>query len=199
MATGKPYLGEEFISGIYDRKTRSNQSYNVCRFHVSEKEFEEERKQGFHLRAVKVPFSTCCPARVQPLPHADVLLTDQRAEKLRGQPGEIVELVHQESGPTGEARPVPCLLKMEPPPKADDGKLTICRLGVPRRRMAEEVFLGLHSGYKVVRVAPAGTPDRFKKAYVQAKGNDTTHDNVDRVGRPWDCGARCPVSPVTGT
>jgi len=170
----------ELIFGNRDGVKRRNESYNVCRFHVPEELFEEEKRAGFHARALdEMHALSCCPALGQADPPAETPLTDQRANRFRGRPGEFIELVYPEN-------------------RGSNGRqLTICRLGVSRRRMAEEVAAGLHPRYKVARVGPPSSSDRFGKAYVQGKANKTAQDNVNRVGRPWPCGGMCPVSKVT--
>ncbi len=170
----------EFIFGNRDGGKRRNESYNVCRFHVPETLFEEEKKVGFHARALSEMHAlNCCPALGQADPPVELPLTDKRASPFRGRPGEFIELVYPENQASNERL------------------LTICRLGVPRRRMAQEVAAGLHPRYKAVRVGRQGSPNRYDNAYVQGKANSTSRDNVNRVGRPWPCGGMCPVSRVT--
>jgi len=195
----------EFIFGNRDGKNRANDTYNVCRFHVPRKLFEAEKKAGFHghtLEAMHVP--TCCPARVQPNPKREVALTDKRAANIKQRPGEVIELIYEEFQTLDGRKPTPLPAKKKGKAKkagnslaADERLLTICRLGVPRPRMVEEVSLDLHPAYKVIRVAVAKTPGQPKIPYVQAIGNGTTRDNVNRVGRLWDCGAMCPISQLT--
>jgi len=170
----------EFIFGNRDGQKRANDSYNVCRFHVPEPTFDDETAVGYHNHALReMHVLACCPAHSQLRPGKDEPLTELSAGSLRSRPAEFIELVYEEAN------------------GAHGRQYTICRLGVPRRRMAEEVYKGLHPGYKANRVKPKGQPDRYGKAYVQAKGDATTDNNVNRVGRPWGCGGTCPVSRVT--
>jgi len=170
----------EFIFGNLDSSTKTNDTYNVCRFHVPETTLDEETAAGYHthaLREMHVP--ACCPAHSQLRPATDEPLTNLPVARLRTEPAEFIELVYEEND--GEVK----------------RHYTICRLGVPRRRMAEEVHKGLHPGYKANRVKPMGQNDRYGDAYVQAKGDMTPDNNVNRVGRPWGCGGTCRVSRVT--
>jgi len=170
----------EFICGKRDGDGGANESYNVCRFHVPEQVLKEEIAAGHHIHAVReMHVLSCCPAHGQPGAARDEPLTKVAAGSLESQPSECVEMVFAESHVGGERN------------------YTICRLGVPRRRMVEEVYKGLHPGYTAYYVSKQpGHPDPFRVAHIQARGDSKTGNNVNRAGRPWHCGSTCQIPRV---
>lgn len=171
----------EFIRGNREGANRANETYHVCRFHVPEKVFEEEIAAGHHTHAVReMRVLSCCPAHGEPGPAKDESLANVPAGSFANDPSESVELVFEEGGSDGTPL------------------YTICRLGVPRRRMVEEVCRGLHPGYTPYYVnKQPGHPDPYGVAHVQAKGDTKTANNVNRAGRPWHCGSNCQVPRVS--
>lgn len=131
-----PVPGKEFIRGNRDGTRRRNESYTVCRLQVPVQQFAEEVRLGKHHHSV-----TCtgrCPALDEKyLEHAGKAATLARwqAADLGDEPRQTLTVVH-------------------PDPQGNGETVTICRLGVPRATLVEEIKTDprLHQHYGTVRV-----------------------------------------------
>ena len=68
---------------------------------------------------------------------------------------------------------------------------TVCRVGVPRDRVVEEIREGLHPKYQLVHVR--GIP------YPRNKGNTKAIDNVNAPNGPWQCPAHAATLTAEGS
>lgn len=143
--------------------------YNVCRVRVPQDRLDDELDGGLHPNARFRARDEVegCPARSQPHQSPEVPLEMVLATGIDSDPREVVELIEREPG---------------------HGRLatyTICRLGVPRDRMVDEVEAGLHRGYHTVEMS-SGT-------FVRANPDGAKENNVNPPGRSWACGVVCPI------
>jgi len=164
-------MAKEFICGNHDgRDGANNATYNVCRIEVSEGDLKKELAAGLHPRldALEMQWLSC-PAMGAKSDASNVKpLSDFVQAGLGPDPGHRLELIRKMAG---------------------NGGYIVCRLGVPRTRMVEEVEAKLHPGYHVVSVRG----DKF----VRANPDKTKQNNVDKVGRPWSGSVVCPISRLT--
>jgi hypothetical protein len=164
----------EFIYGNRDGENGANDTYQICRIHVTEGRYDQEGLLGLHPRSRPIDVSRgrpwrCCPAQLEPGPGRDAPLGKVFAADLadtRERPLHFAELVREEA-PNGGRR------------------FTLCRLGVPRETLVAEVQAGLHPDYHTVRIGG--------EAYVRANPDVARTNNVNRVGRPWSCGGVCSI------
>jgi hypothetical protein len=159
-------MSKEFIRGNRDGHNGhhvNNETYTVCRLGVSATRFADEMQQGMHRRHVSCPgpcpiHSSADPSGVPYWDHAgdEADLPAWNAKGMASGPREPLEVIHLDG----------------------NGKtFTICRLGVERTKLVEEVNKGLHQRYFV------------KGGFVQGKPSDKL-DNVNHPDPP------CPLRRI---
>lgn len=167
---------KEFVCGNRDGRIRegnrrpNNATYNVCRIGVSEDMLQQRPLANLHLLPQALGSDWLgCPA-MKVLGHASDAMPMSAYSKvgLGPGPGHRLEVIREVD---------------------DEGGYVICRLGVPRTRMVEEVEADLHPGYRVVSIKG----DKF----VEAKADKNKKNNVNTIGRPWPDATVCPISRLT--
>ncbi len=167
----------EFIRGHRDGpgSSRRNETYTVCRLRVAKERLNDEMALGLHSHFVTASNCWHCPAHV-------FLKAEQIARK-KLPPEEqgkyaapsVADLEDWKSWiasyqDSRTVEPLEIVHKDPDRPKSEP-TYTVCRIGVPRRRMSDEVEDGLHPRYHVRR-------DSQNRRYVQ--GNPTrSFDNVN--------------------
>jgi len=166
----------EFICGNKDGRIRegtkrpNNATYNVCRIGIPEGTLPEQLLAELRLwPQVMGSEWPSCPA-VKALRHSSKAkpASAYRKAGLGPGPGHRLEVIRNMEEGEG---------------------FVICRLGVPRTRMVEEVEAKLHPGYRVVSIKG----DKF----VEAQADGTKKNNVNTVGRPWPDATVCPIAQLT--
>lgn len=116
----------EFIRGNRDGPNRRNETYTVCRVNVPMKRFEKERALGLHPvyleRRVSPGWRCPAQARRRATAPASLAAYEDKQPTLAG-PAQEVEIVHKTLRQSPAGRPT-CV---------------ICRLGVARERLVEEI------------------------------------------------------------
>ncbi len=146
--------GREYIRGNRDGLRGRNETYTVCRLRVTADRLTDEIRLGMHRHLVTC--SGSCPALGSSYRrHAgsEAGLASWKTARLRRGAREALEIVHPDSG-SDASRPT----------------VTICRLGVSRARLVEEVDAKLHRLYRTITI-------RGKK-YVQGVPS-VREDNVN--------------------
>lgn len=168
----------EFIYGNRDGPNGANDTYQICRIHVPDARYVQEGLLGLHPRSRPIDTSPgrpwrCCPAQVEPNPGRDPSLArvfEADLADTHERPLHFAELVRE-----------------EPPENGGGRRFTLCRLGIPRETLVEEVKAGLHPDFHTVRIG--------RGTYVRANPDPARRNNVNRVGRPWSCGGVCAIPP----
>jgi len=134
-----------------------SETYTVCRLEVPLHRFADELRLGMHRHFVNSP--TECPAMTLGYyqQHAGPAASFEAWEKagLRPGPRETLEVVHPSSRRNG-------------------GTLTICRIGVPRKTLIEELDANLHDHYHATR----------RKGSEFAQGNPSNEEDNVRHPKP---------------
>jgi len=148
-----------FIRGNRDGPNRRNLTYTICRFDVTPQQLKTEIRQGLHAESLvnKSPEPWPCPA----LAWAQFAHPDPKLPRLAG--------LSPASVPDEEKVRV---LRKEP---GQIHGFTICRLGVTKARLSEEILADLHPGYMVGFNGPQGI------------GSGEVPDNINHPG------PRCPL------
>jgi len=170
-------MSKEFIRGNRDGRNGRNETYTVCRLAVPAKDLSVELSRGGHHHFVTCP-STCPVAQNYSSykrhagTEADISTWEAANLSLGGR--ESLEVIHPEPSSNGET-------------------YTICRLGVPRKTLVEEVdkrikkkvggkvvTKKLHPRYRTIRVGgekfvqgiPSSPVDNVNQAdpYCQLRG-----------------------------
>ncbi len=148
--------GFEFIHGNRDGSGKASDTYTICRVKVPRRRLAAEIKQGLHpkyrLTRVKGCYYPEASAHSPAIVHINTPLGGWRcpAQSIKqlpvaGRPRKLVDSAQK------GARIVEFIHGDTVPAKPSNRTYTICRFGVSRRRVVEEITAGLHPGYCIVR------------------------------------------------
>lgn len=164
-------MEHEFIRGNRDGPDGTSDTYTVCRLRVGQERLDDEMKAGLHSHFFTLPSCWDCPAHIYLKAWLEFQKRNPDSAALHPPPAAAPLEDWTSSGLTHSSGQTAELVQRDADRSLKEQTFTVCRIAVPRERLVQEVYAGLHPGYHVRKTATG-------RRYV--KGNPTeSFDNVD--------------------